>query len=304
MYIYWNRPALQSSRLLISSVSSTWEAFRWPVLATAGFAKNLTNANSFSCRLSETMVELEDQESKGYVNFFLRLPKCQETHEVLALLRSWPAAAIVLTYAIAAIAAGISTSYAVDTTNLEVLVDSPLCRLLNVSGLAADANASTAFSTGISPYIHTYTQNCYINKTVPPAGCRNIFVQPKISIDVQPAACPWQSSMCLEEQQPAIAMDSGLVDVSREFGLNLRSRDNLWVRRKTTCNVLPLKGHEDQIDLNTVGGNSMYFETLPDEKGVGYRFGNYTDLPPEAYPEYLLKMSLLTANRAKSYSSK
>lgn len=217
-------------------------------------------------------------------------------------MRSWLMAAVVLCYAIAAIAAGISTSYAVDTTNLEVLVDSPLCRLVNVSSLAADQNASTSFATGMVPAIRTYTQNCYGNDTTPPASCRNIFVKTKITFDVQPADCPWQSSMCLDREKPAVAMDSGLLDISKEFGWNLKSRDNLWVRRRTTCSVLPLEGHEDQVYLNNSGAVS--FEPVPNEQGMAYRFGNYSDMPPEAHPEYLLRISFLTSNRSKTYGSK
>ncbi|KAJ4290347.1 hypothetical protein N0V90_010563 [Kalmusia sp. IMI 367209] len=98
-------------------------------------------------------------------------------------------------------------------------------------------------------------------------------------------------------------MDSGLLDISKEFGWNLKERDNVWVRRRTTCNVLPLEGHEETIDLSKMRGD-LSFEPSSDEKGVGYRFGNYTDLPPGSHPEYLVKMSQLTANRSISYGSR
>ena len=218
-------------------------------------------------------------------------------------MRSWVAAAIVLCYAIAAIGAGISSNYAVDTTNLEVLVDSPLCRLVDVPKLAADANASTAFATGIIPYIHTYTQNCYQNTTSAPATCRNIYVQPKIPLTVEPAACPWQSSLCLEGEHPARSIDSGLLDVSEAFGWNIRARDNIWVRRRTTCNVLPLEGHEKQIDLSSLPSDALTFKPLDNEQGFAYLYGNYTDLPPESHPEYMYKASLLSGNRTNTYSS-
>lgn len=129
-----------------------------------------------------------------------------------------------------------------------------------------------------------------------------MYIQPKVPLTVEQAACPWQSSLCLDGERPAISMDSGLLDVSETFGWNLKARDNLWVRRRTTCNVLPLEGREKQVDLSSLS-DTLSFEPLPNEQGYAYLFGNYTDLPPEMHPEYIYKTSLLSANRTKSYSS-
>ncbi|KAL5374349.1 hypothetical protein DPSP01_012021 [Paraphaeosphaeria sporulosa] len=238
----------------------------------------------------------------AFVADYMKLWWSWRTKSKKALMRSWIAAVIVLCYAIASIAAGISTSYAVDTTNLEVLVDSSLCRLVDVPKLAADANASLAFATGMIPYIHTYTQNCYQNTTTAPATCRNMYIQPKVPLTVEQASCPWQPSLCLDGERPAISMDSGLLDVSATFGWNLKARDNLWVRRRTTCNVLPLEGREKKVNLSSLS-DTLGFEPLPNEQGYAYLFGNYTDIPPEMHPEYLYKASLLFANRTKTYGS-
>jgi hypothetical protein len=97
-------------------------------------------------------------------------------------------------------------------------------------------------------------------------------------------------------------MDSGLLDVSGVFGWNLKTRDNLWVRRRTTCNVLPLDGHEKQIELSSVI-DTLNYRPLPNEEGRAYLFGNYTDMPAEMHPEYKYIASLLYANRSTIYSS-
>lgn len=93
------------------------------------------------------------------------------------------------------------------------------------------------------------------------------------------------------------------MDVSKAFGWNLKERDNVWVRRRTTCNVLPLEGHMQQIDLSSLESASMRFTPLEHEQGVGFLFGNYTDLPPESHPEYIFKASLFSANRSLTYGS-
>jgi hypothetical protein len=129
-----------------------------------------------------------------------------------------------------------------------------------------------------------------------------MYIQPKVPLIVEQVACPWQSSLCRSGERPAISMDSGLLDVSGAFGWNLKTRDNLWVRRRTTCNVLPLDGHEKQIDLSSLS-DTLDYVPIPNEQGRAYLFGNYTDLPPEIHPEYIYKTDMLSANRSTLYTS-
>lgn len=45
--------------------------------------------------------------------------------------------------------------------------------------------------------------------------------------------------MCVGEEQPAVRMDSGLIDLN-DFGLNLATRDRVQFRKATTCGIVSL----------------------------------------------------------------
>jgi len=138
----------------------------------------------------------------------------------------WIIATLVLLFALSGIAAGVFSSSIVQTSNLEVLVSSPHCRMFNFTEMVTGENVGSYSRTQLTD-VKMHVQQCYQNITDTPEACRNIFVQPKITFTIEPAACPWNSSMCLAGQNPAVAMDSGLLDASRYFGWNLKTRDGL-----------------------------------------------------------------------------
>ncbi|KAH7128142.1 hypothetical protein B0J11DRAFT_430867 [Dendryphion nanum] len=214
--------------------------------------------------------------------------------------RCWTTIVLITCFAAAAIAVGISVSYIVQTSNLEVLVSTPFCRFVNQSSNYIP-NDILNFQEKQHGEARTYTRQCYQNTTDTTMACRNTFVQPRIPFTVQWAACPWDQSMCLDGQQPAIAMDSEQIDLKKYFGWNLKQRDSLWFRRRTVCNVLPLDGHYDII--KPAPGKHMRYTPVPDEEVVALRYGTYPDDPPESSPDILLGYSFVTSNRTYQYTS-
>ncbi|KAF2736964.1 hypothetical protein EJ04DRAFT_562032 [Polyplosphaeria fusca] len=201
-------------------------------------------------------------------------------------------------FAFAALAGGIFSSYVVDTTNLAILVDSPLCAMINLTALNNGGNGIDTLSSNLQGIIDTYSRNCYINTTYSPAQCRNVFIKPKIPFAVDAAPCPWNSSMCSTDALPAMSMDSGLLDVNKYFGLNVEGKDGVKFRRKTTCNVLPIQGHMFVRNF-TYWHMWLARAVLPEEQGIAlqygrYRVGNISEQPLDDTFYHSLSLSNLT----------
>ncbi|KAF2638963.1 hypothetical protein P280DRAFT_67807 [Massarina eburnea CBS 473.64] len=181
--------------------------------------------------------------------------------------------------AIAAIAAGISTSYTIDSSNIEVLVKSPLCGRVNYTKIYTDRSTSTLLAS-LSESIQTYAARCYQNVPSLPAWCHNTFSHPNISFTAVPAPCPWNTSMCAAGKEPALALDSGFVDMRIHFGLNVQVKDTVKFRRKTVCNVLPREG---RIYLR----DAAYWEDsgFSNYSRTSLEYGTYRNTPAAMRPE-------------------
>ncbi|KAF2680250.1 hypothetical protein K458DRAFT_312414 [Lentithecium fluviatile CBS 122367] len=195
-----------------------------------------------------------------------------------SFLRSALLLAFALCFAIAAIAAGISTSYAVDNSNIEVLVDSSFCGRVNYTKVYEVRSTSTLLSS-VSDTMKTYAMNCYQNTSSLPAPCRNTFTRPNITFSAVPAPCPWNATMCSGGDSPAISIDSGLLDMRAWFGLNVKEQDTVKLRKRTTCNVLPREGR-------FLRRNASYWQTrgFSDDKYT-LNYGTYRNTPMELRPE-------------------
>ena len=178
-----------------------------------------------------------------------------------------------LFFGAATIISGIFSSLVISTSNLEVLVDSPFCGQLNTSRLHEELGTSTSFRGARRRVLDSYTRTCYQNgEFVPgpaPALCRNTYINPSINFDTVSADCPWEKPMCLS---PAIAMDSGVLDANDALGLNLKSRDRVKFRRRTTCSVLPTEGHIVTRDASEFE-DALDRPTLPGEQATVVRYG-------------------------------
>ncbi|KAF2709058.1 hypothetical protein K504DRAFT_408484 [Pleomassaria siparia CBS 279.74] len=120
-------------------------------------------------------------------------------------------------FILGAVSTSITTSLIVDNSNIEALVSSSMCGKfqgdLDKEYLSALADAST---------------------------CRNRFIRPFLPFVSQRSVCPFESSFCTDEYLPAISMDTGLLDLNENLGVNLGKSDAVKFRKKTTCAVIPI----------------------------------------------------------------
>lgn len=211
-----------------------------------------------------------------------------------SLLRSVPILAFAFCFAIASIVGGIFTSYAVDNSNIEVLVNSPYCGRINNTKVDTDGRATKGVMTVHGDSIQSYATNCYKNISSLPAVCRNTFHQPSIKFTTAPTSCPWNETMCTNGGSSAIAMDSGVIDMRTQFGLNVAEKDTVKLRRRTTCNVLPRDGHifkRPKEYLNR--GNAAERWTL--------EYGRWIGVPEYQHPEVTFNINSILAEHQMSY---
>ncbi|KAF1957462.1 hypothetical protein CC80DRAFT_470752 [Byssothecium circinans] len=195
------------------------------------------------------------------------------------LLRSSLLLVFAVCFVVSSIAGGISTSYVVDNSNIEVLVNGPMCGHINYTRVYGNQSTSPLIA-GLGESIQSYVANCYQNRSSLPAPCQNTFSRPRIPFTTVPSSCPWNTSMCAPGETPAVAMDSGLLDMRTHFGLNVEAKDTVKFRRRDTCNVLPLEGR-------IFTRNASYWEgsgRFGDDRTT-LEFGTYRNTPLELRPE-------------------
>jgi hypothetical protein len=194
------------------------------------------------------------------------------------------------------IAASICSSFVVNNTDLEVLVQSPFCGHVNYS-LPLDAyRAQIAAIRSVSM---PYAQECYRNQTILPARCK-AYTHPSISLTSQEVPCPFNSSFCVVESGPqqAFAVDSGLVYLNRGFGLNLPRGDRVSYRRRTTCAVLLLAGYTIVLNSTEFPESLRENALFPGEQLMLFHYGERPDLG--AWKNVTMLSNLLLANLSKS----
>ncbi|KAF2826710.1 hypothetical protein CC86DRAFT_349711 [Ophiobolus disseminans] len=173
--------------------------------------------------------------------------------------------------------AGIFSSYVVETSDLEVLVSSPLCGRINRT-LPTDAERIQIGD--IHSLAVPYSQECYHNQSILPARCK-AFVRPNIPINSEMVSCPFAADFCVGQKGglPAVAIDSGLVDLNKGFGMNLPRKDGVKYRRRTTCSVLPIAGRTTVKNGSDLPRFLVNRDTFPGEQFVLLHYGNQTALP-------------------------
>jgi hypothetical protein len=99
------------------------------------------------------------------------------------LLRSAISLLAAFVFSITAIVAGIFTSYAVDTTNLEVFGNSAACAFAGPlkDHIYRDLGPYSASVSSLNPVFQSYAQNCYTNSSFLPLSCRNVFSRLNVS---------------------------------------------------------------------------------------------------------------------------
>lgn len=174
-------------------------------------------------------------------------------------------------FAGATVLTGIFSSLVVDTTNLQVIVDSPSCGPLDWYKDKAAFAISTTFLPSVRSLAEPIVRGCYEELAATSPQCR-IYLKPRIPFNVTRQNCPWNSTLCLNMDRPAVTMDSGLLDVNDAFGLNLASVDRVMYRKKTTCAILPVENHASVIPA---AGVPEYKPTAdPGEEALIISYGN------------------------------
>jgi hypothetical protein len=171
------------------------------------------------------------------------------------------------------ITVSIASSFVVNSSDLEVLVRSPLCGLVNYNSTPADVARNYTDAVGI--FSKPYARECYWDKTIFPARCKT-FINPRISFTTERAACPFDARFCLASASgvdSVIALDSGLVDLNAAFGLNLPKRDRVKYRRRTTCAVLPLEGRTTVVDAQDFPNALQTGPVMPGEQLLLLHYG-------------------------------
>jgi hypothetical protein len=165
----------------------------------------------------------------------------------------------------------------VSNTDLEVLVLSPLCGSIDY---LASMDASRNYVATVSTTSVPYAEECYREQTLLPARCK-AYVHPRISFTTERAACPFDQKFCIANtsaSNPAVLLDSGLVDLNDGFGFNLPDRDRISYRRRTTCAVLSLEGRTSIVNASDFPDALQANRDIPGEQLLLTHYGERTAL--------------------------
>jgi hypothetical protein len=198
------------------------------------------------------------------------------------------------------IAASITSSFVVSTSNLEVMVHSSLCGTI---GDIPVADVARGVMSSIKAVSVPYAEECYQNQDVPPARCK-VYKSSQIKFSTEKAPCPFETKFCAGNASStgfAIALDSGLVDLNAGFGLNLPKKDRVSYRRRTTCTVLPLGGHTTIINASEFPDDQQTVpDIIPDEKFLLFYYGER--LKVAQWKNVTVVYSLLRGNFTRGYT--
>jgi hypothetical protein len=190
-------------------------------------------------------------------------------------------------FIIASLLASVFTSFVVSTSNIEVLVSSPLCGQLNFTLLARPETDSSTYMSEMISLSTAYAKDCYHDEKPTAAACHNIFEKSRLPLPAfqRPHACPFASSMCLGgERLPAVEYDTGLLDLNTYLGANFKQSESVKFRRKTVCAVLQREGHYKIFNATEASEPALNYESLtggesvmPDEQLLVLYYGNRTE---------------------------
>jgi hypothetical protein len=198
------------------------------------------------------------------------------------------------------IVAGIASSFVVTSSDLEVLVQSPFCGIVNHS---APAEVGLSYVIAVSAVSDPYAQECYRNQTTLPARCK-AYVHSRVDFTTEKAACPFDVKFCGAStlgNSSAIALDSGLVDINAAFGFNLPEKDRVKYRRRTTCAILPLEGRTTIVDARNFPDILQGGPDIPGEQFLIAHYGNRPDLGE--WSNTTAFYSLLRGNYSAKYTT-
>ncbi|KAF2866301.1 hypothetical protein BDV95DRAFT_649130 [Massariosphaeria phaeospora] len=162
-------------------------------------------------------------------------------------LRCFGHVLLAFVYVIGALSATISTSFVVQTSNVEVLVNTPFCNKY----IHRDQKPGWSHLDKTLDRAASYRNRCYGEGVSLPETCHSILIQPRLLLQQSITQCPFSKSMCTKGHVQAISVDTGLLDLTSDLGLNLPRQEAVKIRKKTTCTVVPVQDHLRMVNAST-----------------------------------------------------
>lgn len=203
---------------------------------------------------------------------------------------------LALTFTAITLAAGVFSSYVVSSSDLEVLVGSPFCGI--IPAWESDfSDSSDTYPMAVIEASDTYASRCYQNASTHSAVCK-VFIHPALPYNITRVPCPFASPLCLEQDPHAVELDTGLIDVTSTFGLNIPRQDRVRYQKKTTCSVLPLGNFTKIVDASKIEDTFGRKAIFPEEKILTLNYGTHPALPENITRWY----PIVTANISRVMS--
>jgi hypothetical protein len=220
-----------------------------------------------------------------------------------AFVRSFPQGLVALLFSIAPIAIGIVSSYIVTGTNMQVLVESPLCGPLDLEPTSANftdnIHGIIKYRRDLQSRSIPFAQECYQSSTSLPARCM-AFIRPNVPLRVNRIPCPFDGKICVDIANPAVSVDSGVVDANDVFGWNMDVRNRVFYRRKATCGVLRSGGYSEIVRNTTLP--FIWRPPFPSEEWVVAYYGR-SMREDVNWQNVTFAYSLMDSNATKNYAT-
>lgn len=191
------------------------------------------------------------------------------------LMRTIPLAGLALLNLVLFGVAAVFSSHVAKASGNEILLRSPNCGFVNLTGLGSAANTVAYDTMDLNDTLTAaaYERACY-NDANSPLQCGS-FIQGQLRrTSKRNVPCPFSPEMCLLGDMTAYEMDTGLIDSHTALGINAPMKDRLQYRKVTVCSPLQTKGY--RITINDTDINSPTYNDTLIQFFYGPFGGNYT----------------------------
>ncbi|KAF2840790.1 hypothetical protein M501DRAFT_909713, partial [Patellaria atrata CBS 101060] len=181
-----------------------------------------------------------------------------------------------LLYAVGFMLAAIFASQVVDSSEINVLIYNRNCGIWDWVDWETLANSTELLNSTtdsqevwISTLLSStsYARTCF-NSTNDDPQCKLFSRRAIDSTKLYDSGCPFESSLCLDARSATLQLDTGLIDTSTIFGLNLRREDELYWRYVTSCAPLTTDNY-----TKTAAEAPTGLKRLPGEEVTRYFYG-------------------------------
>ncbi|KAF2142305.1 uncharacterized protein K452DRAFT_297623 [Aplosporella prunicola CBS 121167] len=178
---------------------------------------------------------------------------------------------------ISAFAAASGFSSRISSMGSEVLIRSNYCGMMYVT---KDESISDLY-TVIAPYArqrdiaHTnYASQCYNHSN--PESC-SMYVKNRLRVETtRNASCPFGGDICTRPNNSLI-LDSGLINLHDDLGVNLPSSQHIYFRYKTQCSPLKVEPYQTLHNHTSESGTTTLARYHYGEQATRYSYNrNFT----------------------------